>query len=235
MQKDDFQFMLEDSADVVRKQCLNAIKNLGWKIRSDLTQDYQIFCYVPIADLLPQAPVYSITLYPDDQITYIALVAASDDLSQSHAKNDLPKLKSAIITGKVSHRSPDPTLTDQTEIFVSYSRRDWEKHVEPLVERLRKEGFRVWIDQHLLEGGQDWLDEINGALQRCKAMILCVSPDALESRWVKMEYRFFIREDKPILPLMCRSTTLPAELGGIQYLSPSEADMIVERLRKLTV
>ncbi len=195
MQKDDFQFMLEDSADVVRKQCLDAIKNLGWKIRSDLTQDYQIFCYVPIADLLPQAPVYSITLYPDGQITYIALVAASDDLSQSHAKNDLPKLKSAIITDKVFHRSPDPTLIDQRitkeeiypdvqvklqrKCFISYRRYDSADVVGRIYDRLVA-AFgpgKIFKDVDNIPIGADFRKVIDEAVSSCAVLLVVIGRD----------------------------------------------------------
>ncbi|MBK8024968.1 MAG: TIR domain-containing protein [Chloroflexi bacterium] len=119
------------------------------------------------------------------------------------------------------------------DIFVSYSRRDWTEFVEPLVERLRHNGLSVWVDQHLLEGGQDWMDEINHALKLCRVMILCVSPEALQSRCVKMEYRHFFNSNKPILPVICRPAELPAELGGIQFLAYEAGETIVARTRDL--
>lgn len=111
------------------------------------------------------------------------------------------------------------TLIGADSIFISYSRRDWESHVRPLVERLRQAGFSVWVDQHLLQGGQDWRDEINHALDRCGRMILCVSPDALESKFVRLEYRYFLDENKPIIPIICRETKLLPELRPLQYIA----------------
>lgn len=119
------------------------------------------------------------------------------------------------------------------DIFISYSRRDWTEFVEPLVTQLRENGLSVWVDQHLLEGGQDWMDEINHALKLCRVMILCVSPDALQSRYVKMEYRHFFNSNKPILPVICHPTDLPAELSGIQFLPYSDTATIVIRTRDL--
>ncbi len=119
------------------------------------------------------------------------------------------------------------------DIFVSYSRRDWDEFVEPLVASLRENGLSVWVDQHLLQGGQDWMDEINHALKMCRLMILCVSPDALQSRYVKLEYRQFFNTNKPILPVICHPAELPAELGGIQYLPYDEPDTLIVRARQL--
>jgi hypothetical protein len=118
-------------------------------------------------------------------------------------------------------------------IFVSYSREDWTEFVEPLVGRLRQAGFQVWVDQHLLRGGQDWLDEINRALARSDCLVLCVSPDALDSKYVKMEYRYFVTENKPLIPVICRQAELPVELRGIQHIEYVKLDNLVTRLGEL--
>lgn len=126
------------------------------------------------------------------------------------------------------------TITGTESIFVSYSRRDWETHVRPMVEYLRQAGFSVWVDQHLLQGGQDWRDEINHALDVCSRMILCVSPDALESKYVRLEYRYFLDEDKPIIPVICRETKLLPELRPLQWL-PYDLEALAQLLGKPSV
>lgn len=129
-----------------------------------------------------------------------------------------------------------PHLVDQEQppdIFISYSRRDWDDFVEPLVTHLRAQGLSVWVDQHLLQGGQDWMDEINHALKLCRLMILCISPEALDSRYVKMEYRYFFNANKPILPIICRAAELPAELSGIQFLPYEDQAAVTARSRAL--
>ncbi|MEP7287161.1 MAG: toll/interleukin-1 receptor domain-containing protein [Chloroflexota bacterium] len=118
------------------------------------------------------------------------------------------------------------------EIFISYNHKDWLSYAEPLVNHLRSQGLNVWVDQHLLEGGDDWLDRVNEALERCYCLVLCVSPEALNSKYVKMEYRYYIRENKFILPLICREAKLPVELAGIQFLAYSDFPAIVQTLKK---
>jgi len=122
-----------------------------------------------------------------------------------------------------------------TELFISYSRLDWNEYVAPLVNRLQKENVKVWVDQYLLQGGQDWLDKINEALEKCNALILCVSPEAIASKYVKMEYRYFFDENKPVIPFICRDTKLPAELRRVQYLRYSELSELVQLLKKKIV
>lgn len=123
-------------------------------------------------------------------------------------------------------------LVTVNPIFISYRRSDWDMFVNPLVGRLRAEGLSVWVDQHLLEGGDDWLDEINKALRVCERMILCVSPEALESRHVKLEYRYFFNNGKKIFPLVCREAELPAELQTIQYYPFKRLEDLIRVLKK---
>jgi len=119
-------------------------------------------------------------------------------------------------------------------IFISYKREDWDEFVRPLITKLQNAGLQVWVDQHDLEGGEDWLDEINEALRVCNRMILCVSPEALLSRHVKLEYRYFFNRDKKMYPLICRPTEMPAELDIIQHYPYAEVDALVSLLKQAT-
>ena len=121
------------------------------------------------------------------------------------------------------------------EIFLSYGREDWDEFVEGLVRMLRDEGFNVWVDQHLLRGGDDWMAAINEALARCPVMVLCLSPDAVASKHVKLEYRYFFNEDKPIVPVLCRPAVLPAEIRGLQYLLYSEPAKLIAHLKEMSL
>ncbi len=121
------------------------------------------------------------------------------------------------------------------EIFLSYGREDWDEFVEGLVRMLRDEGFNVWVDQHLLRGGDDWMDAINEALARCPVMVLCLSPDAVASKHVKLEYRYFFNEGKPIVPVLCRPAVLPAEIRGLQHLPYSETAKLIAHLKEMSL
>ena len=104
-------------------------------------------------------------------------------------------------------------------VFVSYSRADWDDFVSDLVKRLTDKGFRLWIDQDLIVGGDEWMDTIGEALDVCKVLVLVMSPEALESRYVKMEYRYFVNHDKKILPILCREVDrIPFELSTTQHV-----------------
>lgn len=135
--------------------------------------------------------------------------------------------------------APQPTLShhetlvssELSDIFISYNRSDWEMYANPLVKRLHNAGLRVWIDQHLIESGANWQDEINRALIACRVLVLCMTNRALASPFVQTEYRYFINHRKPLIPVMCEPVVMPPELEGIQYLPFADLDKLVEKLR----
>jgi hypothetical protein len=90
---------------------------------------------------------------------------------------------------------------------------------------LAKESQNVWIDKDFIEGGDDWMDAIGQALQACDTLLLVLSPDALSSKYVKMEYRYFFRQEKPIIPILCRQVeSLPFELATLHYVDFTQED-----------
>lgn len=140
--------------------------------------------------------------------------------------SQIPSISSSV------NKTETANSVNPASIFISYSRKDWEQFVQPLVERLKKDGFEVWLDQHLIEGGDDWLDSINEALKICERMVLCISPDSMASKYVRMEYRYFLDNNKRFVPLMCINTTLPAELIRINHLDYSNYNGLLSSLRK---
>lgn len=153
--------------------------------------------------------------------------AAFDYLSKSEGFAALSRaievaIVRSLLKANLHHKSE--------KIFISYSRDDWEKYVSPLVEKLKDKGLTTWVDQDLIRGGDNWLDEINRGLKECHILILCVSPKSLESRWVKMEYRYFIIKDKRVIPIICEAAELPAELEIIGYLDYANLDKLIDEL-----
>jgi TIR domain len=72
-------------------------------------------------------------------------------------------------------------MNKELDFFLSYSRSDTVA-VRRLYRRLSKDGFQIWFDQEELLPGQDWALEIERAIKRVKAVMICLS-----SRWVDEE------------------------------------------------
>jgi DNA-binding response OmpR family regulator len=130
-------------------------------------------------------------------------------------------------------RSEPEALQEQRTIFLSYSRDDWDEYVHPLVNRLAGAGLNVWTAQHLPIGGQDWFDETNEALATADLMVVCVSPASMKDIYVRMEYRYFLREKKPTILLICKESRLPQDLLDTQQLTYADANILVEWLKRM--
>jgi hypothetical protein len=95
------------------------------------------------------------------------------------------------------------------DIFISYSRRDQE-FVTRLASELNAQVAGVWFDQSAILAGQRWRDEIMEGIRDCKAFILVLSPDAMESRYVREEVNKALELGKSIFPVIYR----PAQWTG---------------------
>lgn len=129
------------------------------------------------------------------------------------------RLTPVFAKGLVTPDADAKDKPDRPTAFISYSRKDWPGFVSGLVDGLAKESYSVWVDQNLIEGGDDWMDAIGQALQICDTLLLVLSPDAVSSKFVKMEYRYFFRQDKPIIPILYRQVAqIPFELATLHYI-----------------
>ncbi len=77
-------------------------------------------------------------------------------------------------------------MSSMPDIFISYSSKD-RTRANALVERLRTNGFDVWIDQTGIDGADSWSKEIAKALEDSTVFLLLLSQNALASRNVAKE------------------------------------------------
>jgi hypothetical protein len=106
------------------------------------------------------------------------------------------------------------------KLFFNYARRDAE-FVRKLSNDLNILGFTFWVDTVQISGGEAWIDEITKAIQECSAMITVISPDAITSKWVQRELALAMNHDKPIIPVINRSTHIPPGISSIFGNIPS--------------
>ncbi len=90
------------------------------------------------------------------------------------------------------------------EVFLSHSDLDRE-FAGSLSEVIRRHGIPVWYSQTNILGAQQWHDEIGAALQRCDWFAVVLSPQSVESTWVKRELLYALNHDRfenKIVPIM---------------------------------
>jgi hypothetical protein len=132
--------------------------------------------------------------------------------------------------------------TERTEpyVFLSYASAD-RALVLPIVRALRQAGIQVWLDKMAIAGGANYGLEIVRGIRGCVALLLAVSPTALQSRNVKQEVQLAWKHNKPYLPLILAPTTFPPDfeywLEGCQWvelMDRAEEHWLPEVLRALS-
>jgi iron(II)-dependent oxidoreductase len=104
------------------------------------------------------------------------------------------------------------------DIFISYSKKDKE-FADRLADDLTNAGFGVWIDR-ALEVGDDWEDTIFEQLTVARDVVVILSGNSLQSRWVMHEGSIAYALKKNIYPLVIeeiRPEDLPIWSQKIQY------------------
>ena len=101
------------------------------------------------------------------------------------------------------------------EIFLSYSRRD--SHVmRRLRNDLRRYGFTVWTDEGLMPGTKSWQCAIKQALEEASCLVVILSPDAQQSKWVEIVVTHAEEVGLPIFQVLARGTEQTAILFSLQ-------------------
>lgn len=80
------------------------------------------------------------------------------------------------------------------DVFISY-KRDERRAVEAIAKELSELGLTVWFDASL-RAGESFGDEIDREVRAAKAVLVCWSPGARQSRWVKAEAMIGFEQDK---------------------------------------
>lgn len=131
-------------------------------------------------------------------------------------------------------------------LFISYSRLDdttYKKHtkvksdVDVILERLRKEGIKFWIDREGKYCGEDFEEVIVDAIDNSEMLLFISSVNSnTNSKWVAREIKNASKKEKKIIPLLIDDTpfskkfelTLEGLDNKLYYKTPKKAldDMV---------
>lgn len=106
-------------------------------------------------------------------------------------------------------------------LFVSYSRTDLER-ARPVIALLEQSGFEVWWDGRL-EGGENYLQTTEAALETCACVVVLWSATSVASHWVRDEAQRG-RERGCLVPLTIDGTMAPLGFRQFQLLDISGWD-----------
>lgn len=107
------------------------------------------------------------------------------------------------------------------KVFLSYARAD-RGPAQKLAERLREAGLEVWDPERELLPGADFALTLKKALDTVEAVVVLVSPDAMESRSVSHEIEYALGAKHlrgRLIPVVLRPTKqVPWILNTLQML-----------------
>ncbi|GHS89912.1 hypothetical protein FACS189487_11010 [Campylobacterota bacterium] len=97
-------------------------------------------------------------------------------------------------------------------VFVSYAHAN-KKAILNILELVSAKGYDIWYDDEI-RISSSWSDEIAGAIVKCQAFIVFISPESASSSFVRAETEFAFSAKKKIIPvyLDCELDILPSGL-----------------------
>lgn len=111
------------------------------------------------------------------------------------------------------------------KIFLCHSSTD-KPPIRKLYERLKGDGFNVWLDEEDILPGQDWEIEITKAVRISDVVIICLSHNSItKSGYIQKEIKFAlsVSEEKPegiifIIPARIEDCGVPDRLKRWQWV-----------------
>lgn len=103
------------------------------------------------------------------------------------------------------------SLLEGPFVFVSYARVDSD-FVYPEIERLEKQGYKIWYDKGEIEPGLFWDGVIREAIEACACFIVFITQDSIDSPNVLTEIEQALVARKPFVSIHWDKVTLPPNL-----------------------
>ncbi|MBC8098208.1 MAG: toll/interleukin-1 receptor domain-containing protein, partial [Armatimonadetes bacterium] len=118
----------------------------------------------------------------------------------------------AVDDGRVSER--DSTEARHPHLFLSYSTLD-HGIMHNVTKTLNAAGLQVWVDkQYLTPGDPSWRRAIQDAIERSRCVVVILSPDAKQSKWVEAELDYAESQHKKIFCILARGDRTSSALLG---------------------
>jgi len=107
-------------------------------------------------------------------------------------------------------------------VFISHTSKD-DAVVEKIWQALESLKIRAWVDSQELAGGDKLTPEVQKAINDHEHFIAVLSPNTINSRWVKKEIEYALGLGKKVIPVMLpgiEPTALPLWFGSAPHDEP---------------
>ncbi len=122
-------------------------------------------------------------------------------------------------------------------LFTSYAHQDM-KTVFDIIKKLYNKRYRIWYDEGI-EPGNEWPEIVGKAIVNCTQFLVLMSPHAAVSRNVRNEINLAFTENKNILVVFLKKTSLTEgmklQIGTVQFINKHELSQkeFLEKLDKV--
>jgi len=149
-----------------------------------------------------------------DNHTIEALKRAVSNREEINASEN-PHIEELIVksfmTDTELFKTPFKAYTgEEPFVFVSYAHTD-KLEVYPIIDFLNEMNVKIWYDEGILIS-ENWKKSIAVNLERCGAFLVFITPQIINSEYVRKEISFALKKRKPFFAVYLKETKLPAEL-----------------------
>src|SRR5699024_9407845 len=107
------------------------------------------------------------------------------------------------------------------DVFLSHNSRD-KPWVIQLKRDLEKLGIKVWLDKDEIRPGDLFAEALETGIQESKSVALIISPEAMNSGWVKAEYYRAVslatNKKLQLIPVLYRKAEIPGFLSDRSWV-----------------
>ena len=123
------------------------------------------------------------------------------------------------------------------DVFLSYSSRD-KSEVLAIAQRLRADGLRVWFDDWVIRPGDNIPAKIEEGLSQSRVLVLCLSREAMQSDWVRLErqtilFRDPMNKQRRFVPVRLDDVEVKGSLEQFSYIAWHKGNRAPEYIKLL--
>jgi TIR domain len=114
------------------------------------------------------------------------------------------------------------------KVFISYASKD-DALASKLVTSLEEAGLDAWYDKREILPGDNWAEKISQGLKESNAMVVLITPSALESDTVQRNISYALGDES------FSNRLIPVIIGDSNDLPKDRMPWILKRLKTVTV
>lgn len=114
------------------------------------------------------------------------------------------------------------------KVFISHSHKD-EALAKKVAVVLEEAGLDVWDPSREIMPGDNWAEKIGQALEESEAMVVLLTPEALETQWVRDEINYALGKVK------YQNRLIPVLVGNPKKFPQENIPWILKRLKMINL